>query len=359
MRTCFSISPFLCCCCVLFFAIFLGIGSTYIPPKFLLTSNKASTSHLQDSKTYPRQALAAHSLEVFISGLASQIRGSLSRHIACRGGTIHWSVAVLVFLFWGCCLWAVEACATCWHKLKPSKGLIFGFDLVGYLQQIPDFRACFWDSWVAAVLATEGVDFFWRDCQIQLLGSYPRQPLAALSLEGVHFRACFADSWVAQFAHSVSRRYYLERSYLWLWPGGLFIANSMNIPKKEVLSARLANHVNKKLNPDDPDEFHFSEFYFNEMVDIFNLPGIDQWPKTLENSSNKFLFSLVSFSSPNRKGCSKMTPSLRHQSAHKLSLEMLHHCFPEKKRPSINHNGDGQLSFPFYFYVSEKKSETS
>jgi hypothetical protein len=25
----------------------------------------------------------------FISGLASQIRGSLSRHIACRGGTIH------------------------------------------------------------------------------------------------------------------------------------------------------------------------------------------------------------------------------------------------------------------------------
>lgn len=55
----------------------------------------------------------------------------------------------------------------------------------------------------------------------------------------------------------------------------------MNIPKKEVLSARLADDVNKKLNPDDPDEFHFSEFYFNEMVDIFNLPGIDQWPKTL------------------------------------------------------------------------------
>ena len=31
-----------------------------------------------------------------------------------------------------------------------------------------------------------------------------------------------------------------------------------------------------------------------------------------------------------------MTPSLRHQSAHKLSLDMLHHCFPEKKdRSSI------------------------
>jgi hypothetical protein len=41
----------------------------------------------------------------------------------------------------------------------------------------------------------------------------------------------------------------------------------MNIPKKEELSARLADDVNKKLNP---DEFHFSEFYFNEMVDIFN-----------------------------------------------------------------------------------------
>ena len=60
----------------------------------------------------------------------------------------------------------------------------------------------------------------------------------------------------------------------------------MNIPKKEVLSARLVDDVNKKLNP---DEFHFSEFYFNEMVDIFKLPGMDQWPKTLETSLNKFL----------------------------------------------------------------------
>ena len=107
----------------------------------------------------------------------------------------------------------------------------------------------------------------------------------------------------------------------------------MNIPKKEVLSARLMDDVNKKLNLVDSG---FSEFYFKEMVDIVNLPGMDQWPKTLETSSNKFLFSLVSFSSPNRKVCSKMTPSTRHQLAHKLSLEMLHHCFPEKKdRSSI------------------------
>jgi len=130
----------------------------------------------------------------------------------------------------------------------------------------------------------------------------------------------------------------------------------MNIPKKEVLSARLANDVNKKLNPDDPDEFHFSEFYFNEMVDIFNLPGMDQWPKTLENPSNKFLFSLVSFSSPNRKVCSKMTPSLRHQSAHKLSLEMLHHCFPEKKdRSSITTAMD---NFPsLSIFMSPKRNQ--
>ena len=38
--------------------------------------------------------------------------------------------------------------------------------------------------------------------------THPRQPLASLSLDGVHFRACFADSWVAESAHSVSRRYY-------------------------------------------------------------------------------------------------------------------------------------------------------
>ena len=72
----------------------------------------------------------------------------------------------------------------------------------------------------------------------------------------------------------------------------------MNIPKKEVLSARPMDDVNKKLNLVDSG---FSEFYFKEMVDIVNLPGMDQWPKTLETFSTKFLFSLVSFSSPNKK----------------------------------------------------------
>jgi len=125
----------------------------------------------------------------------------------------------------------------------------------------------------------------------------------------------------------------------------------MNIPKKEVLSARLADDVNKKLIP---DEFHFSEFYFNEMVDIFKLPGMDQWPKTLETSLNKFLFSLVSFSSPNRKVCSKMTPSRRHQSAHKLSLEMLHHCFPEKK--TVHQSRRRWTTFlPFLFLCLRKE----
>jgi hypothetical protein len=87
--------------------------------------------------------------------------------------------------------------------------------------------------------------------------THPRQPLASLSLDGVHFRACFADSWVAESAHSVSRRYYpligrspgvpllrvllvscrglcyllaqaqaLERSYLRVRPGGLSTANT-------------------------------------------------------------------------------------------------------------------------------------
>ena len=129
----------------------------------------------------------------------------------------------------------------------------------------------------------------------------------------------------------------------------------MNIPKKEVLSARLMNDVNKKLNP---VEFLFSEFYFKEMVDIVNLPGMDQWLKTLETSLNKFLFSLVSFSSPNRKVSSKISASTRHHLAHELSLGMLHHCFPKKKGPFINHDCDGQLSFPCYFYGSACKFET-
>ena len=110
------------------------------------------------------------------------------------------------------------------------------------------FRACFADSWVAAVLSIECVHF--RDCFADLWFSFQgllhrflgrggtvhrgwcsfqgvlcifvgrvstilvavhfwaRQPLAVLSLEEVHFRACFADSWVAESAHSVSRRYY-------------------------------------------------------------------------------------------------------------------------------------------------------
>ena len=107
----------------------------------------------------------------------------------------------------------------------------------------------------------------------------------------------------------------------------------MNIPKKEVLSACLMDDVNKKLNLVDSG---FSKFYFKEMVDIVNLPGMDQWPKTFETFSTKFLFSLVSFSPPNKGVSSQLRPMMRHQLAHKLSLEMLHHCFPEKKdRSSI------------------------
>ena len=131
----------------------------------------------------------------------------------------------------------------------------------------------------------------------------------------------------------------------------------MNIPKKEVLYARLADDVNKKLNP---DEFHFSEFYFNEMVDMFKLPGMDQWPKTLETSLNKFLFSLVSFYSPNRKVSSKLSPSTRHEKAHQLSLGMLHHCFPEKKdRSSITTAMDNFPSLAIFMapLVSSKQKK--
>jgi hypothetical protein len=171
------------------------------------------------------------------------------------------------------------------------------FATLAALSECVHFRACFTDSCVAAVLSIEGVHF--RDCFadswcpfqgvirifvgrggtvhrgwcsfqgvlrifvvrggtiLVVVHTYPRQPLASLSLEGVHFRACFADSWVAESAHSVSRRYYpligrspgvpllrvllvscrglcyllaqaqaLERSYLRVRPGGLSTANT-------------------------------------------------------------------------------------------------------------------------------------
>ena len=146
MRTCFSISPFLCCCCVLFFAIFLGIGSTYIPPKFLLTSNKASTSHLQDSKTYPRQALAAHSLEgvhfraCFADSWVAESAHSVSRRyyslIGCSpgvplkalerltsclsgGNLLRVLLVYQTFYQTAFIAWALEACATSKPKVLP------------------------------------------------------------------------------------------------------------------------------------------------------------------------------------------------------------------------------------------------
>jgi hypothetical protein len=92
MWTCFSISPFLCCCCVLFFAIFLDIQSTYRPLPHLPTVQKNygwQTDHPNFCQQATRQVLAPLSLEGVHSRSCFLIRGSLSWHIACRGVTTH------------------------------------------------------------------------------------------------------------------------------------------------------------------------------------------------------------------------------------------------------------------------------
>ena len=66
----------------------------------------------------------------------------------------------------------------------------------------------------------------------------------------------------------------------------------MNIPTKDVVSAHLMDDLYKRLNLVGRP---FSEFYFKEMLEIAKIPRMDEWPKTLETSSNKFLFSMVSF----------------------------------------------------------------
>lgn len=100
----------------------------------------------------------------------------------------------------------------------------------------------------------------------------------------------------------------------------------MNISKTEYPCARLSHDVYKKLNLVDTG---FSEFHFNKMKEMKNLPGMDLWPRTIEGVQTKFLFSLVCFLPPTAS-TSSQRQSNQHALAHKLSLGMLHLCFPEK-----------------------------
>lgn len=130
----------------------------------------------------------------------------------------------------------------------------------------------------------------------------------------------------------------------------------MNIPKKKGLSARLKDDVYKKLNLVDSV---YSEFHFNEMVDIFHLPGMEDRPTLLQSNSTKFLFSLVCFSPPNQKGLLKERPSKNHLSAHKLSLALLYHCFSEPKdRSSIRVAMDNFPSIAIFMALIPKEQKT-
>jgi hypothetical protein len=100
----------------------------------------------------------------------------------------------------------------------------------------------------------------------------------------------------------------------------------MDILKKEELCARLPEDVYRKLNLVDTG---FSEFHFKKMVNIFYLPGMDQWLRTIITGSTRFLFSLVCFLPPNASTSSQRS-SIQQKIAHQLSLDMLYLCFPEE-----------------------------
>jgi hypothetical protein len=127
----------------------------------------------------------------------------------------------------------------------------------------------------------------------------------------------------------------------------------MNISKTEYPCARLSPDVYKKLNLVDTG---FSEFHFNKMKEMKNLPGMDLWPRTIEGVQTKFLFSLVCFLPPTAS-TSSQRQSMHHSLAHKLSVDMLHLCFPEKDdHSSINTAMNNFPCIAIFMALKDKKS---
>jgi hypothetical protein len=109
------------------------------------------------------------------------------------------------------------------------------------------------------------------------------------------------------------------------------------------LCARLTANVSSL----SPEEFYekfnlvnstYSEFHFKDMLEIFHLPGMDQWPNTTEETTPDLQFSLICFFPPS--GPTPSRPSLNDKRiaiAHSLASDIICSCFESKEdHESIN-----------------------
>jgi len=78
------------------------------------------------------------------------------------------------------------------------------------------------------------------------------------------------------------------------------------------------------------DGHSFSEYYFKDMLRIFHLPAMDNWPKTLNNAvgkNTKMHFSLICFLPMRNSQEGTRISNLVHTACTKVT-EMFFDCFP-------------------------------
>jgi hypothetical protein len=113
--------------------------------------------------------------------------------------------------------------------------------------------------------------------------------------------------------------------------------------ESEMLCAHLTGVVGNKAADEFYKEFNltstsFAEYYFKEMIRIFHLPGMEDWPKlNIPNDSPPMSFSLVFFKPPEKsKSSSRSVLQRRVCTAHDMVLAMLSSCFgPDEDKECI------------------------
>ena len=113
---------------------------------------------------------------------------------------------------------------------------------------------------------------------------------------------------------------------------------------------------------------HFSEFYFSEMLEIFHLEGMDQWPEMhrdhlvnqqLEELSPAIHFSLVCFQPPIHATLSRQsTTDSRIAAAHAKASVMVHSTFVNQTRLHCHSCGNVQLPNHGHFHVTDRQERT-
>jgi hypothetical protein len=75
-----------------------------------------------------------------------------------------------------------------------------------------------------------------------------------------------------------------------------------------------------------------TEFHFKDMLEIFHLPGMNQWPNTTKETTPDLQFFLICFFPPGVPAPSQ--PSLNEKRiaiAHSLASDMFHSCIESKE----------------------------